>query len=300
VRAAAPLLALGTALLLAACGGSESADPDLVFVSTRDGEYAIYGVGVSGGEEERLTDAEVDPSTPQGLFFQTDPAWSPDGTTIAFASKRSGSLDLYAMSADGSGTRRLTSTKEDEGQPTWSPDGDRIAFARGASSRIFVMGADGSGAHRLTDGEADESEPAWSPDGRWIAYVRREAGSSIRELWLVRPDGSQPRQLTKLGGVAQAPAWSPDGRRIVFSANATGKGFDIYTIGVDGQNAKVMTSRDDSFEPAWSPDGKTIAYSAGGAVFLIDVANGEERMLTDPENNDSSPAWVPRAEGEDN
>jgi TolB protein len=299
VRAAAPLLALGTALLLAACGGSESADPDLVFVSTRDGEYAIYGVGVSGGEEERLTDAEVDPSTPQGLFFQTDPAWSPDGTTIAFASKRSGSLDLYAMSADGSGTRRLTSTKEDEGQPTWSPDGDRIAFARGASSRIFVMGADGSGAHRLTDGEADESEPAWSPDGRWIAYVRREAGSSIRELWLVRPDGSQPRQLTKLGGVAQAPAWSPDGRRIVFSANATGEGFDIYTIGFDGQDAKAMTSRDDSFEPAWSPDGKTIAFSAGGAVFLIDVANGEEQMLTDPDNNDSSPAWLPRTEGGD-
>ena len=299
MRAAALLVALGTALLLAACGGSEPADPDLVFVSTRDGDYAVYGVGASGGEEERLTDAEVDPATPQGLFFQIDPAWSPDGTTIAFASKRGGSLDVYAMSADGSGTRRLTSTKEDEAQPTWSPDGDRIAFARGASSRVFVMDADGSGAHRLTDAEAEEAEPAWSPDGRWIAYARREPGSSIRELWLVHPDGSQPRRLTRLRGVAQAPAWSPDGRRIVFSANVSGKGFDIYMIGVDGREVKLVTSRDDSFEPSWSPDGKTIAFSSVGALFLIDLENGEERMLTDPDNNDSSPAWAPRTEGED-
>jgi Tol biopolymer transport system component len=299
VRAAGPLVAFGTALLLAACGGSESTDSDLAFVSTRDGDYAIYGVGASGGEEKRLSDAEGDPSTPQGLFFQTEPAWSPDGTTIAFASKRSGSFDLYAMSADGSGTRRLTSTKEDDGQPTWSPDGDRIAFARGTQTRLFVMAADGSGARRLTNDEVEEGEPAWSPDGRWIAYVRREPGSSVRELWLVHPDGSQPRQLTKLGGVAQAPAWSPDGRRIAFSANSSGKGFDIYTIGVDGKDVKLMTSRDDSFEPSWSPNGKTIAFSAGGALFLIDIANGEERMLTDPDNNDSSPAWAPRTEGEE-
>ena len=79
-------------------------------------------------------------------------------------------------------------------QPTWSPDGDRIAFARGASSRLFVMDADGSGARRVTDEEAEESEPAWSPDGRSIAYVRRTPGTSIRELWLVRPDGSQRRR----------------------------------------------------------------------------------------------------------
>jgi TolB protein len=295
VRAARALLALGTALLLGACGGgSDKADADLVFVSTRDGDYAIYGMSASGGGEHRLTDAQGDPSKPSGLFFQIEPAWSPDGSTIAFASKRSGNFDLYAMSADGSGTRRLTSTKEDDTQPTWSPDGDRIAFARGAPSRIFVMNADGSNAHRVTDEQAEEGEPAWSPDGNSIAYVRREPGSSIREVWLVGPDGSQRRRLTKLNGVAQAPAWSPDGRQIAFSANTTSNRFDIYTIGLEGKDARLMTSSDDSFEPAWSPDGKTIAFSAGGAIVLVDVANGEETTLTDSDNNDSSPAWAPQ------
>jgi TolB protein len=289
---------LGAALLLGACGGSDEPDPDLLFVSTRDGEYAVYALSTSGGDEQRLTPADVDPATPQGLFFQTEPAWSPDGSTIAFASRRSGTFDLYAMSSDGSDTRRLTLTSDDDGQPAWSPDGTRIVFARGASTRLFVMNADGSGAQRLTGAAAEEGEPAWSPDGRWIAYVQKDPGSSVRELWLVRPDGSQRRQLTKLRGAAQAPAWSPDGRRIAFSANVDNR-FDIYTVGVDGTSVRLVTSGEDSIEPAWSPDGETIAFSEAGAIVAIDVATGEERTLTDPENNDSSPAWKPQAAGDD-
>ena len=292
MRRAAALVAAGTALLLASCGGSDHSDPDLLVVSTRDGDYAIFGMSATGSAERRLTDANVDASTPQGLFFQIEPAWSPDGSTIAFASKRSGNFDLYAMSADGSGTRRLTSTKDDDVQPDWSTDGKQIVFTRGSPGRLFIMDADGAGTHRVTKEEVDETEPAWSPDGRWIAYSRREPGTSIRELWLVRPDGSQARRLTKLGGVAQGPSWSPDGRRLAFSANVD-KGFDIYTVGADAKGVRLMTSGDDSFEPAWSPDGKTIAFSEAGAVVSIDVANGEEQTLTDADNNDSSPTWRP-------
>jgi Tol biopolymer transport system component len=293
VRAAGTLLALAVAVLLAACGGSDEVDPDLVFVSTRDGAYALYGLDTSGGGEERLTEAEVDASTPEGLFFQTDPAWSPDGRRIAFASKRSGTFDLYAMGADGTGTRRLTSTKEDDGQPAWSTDGSRIVFARGTSPRLFVMDAAGSGARRLTDDDADEGEPAWSPDGRWIAYVRKTPGTSIRELWLVRPDGSQRRRLTELGSVAQGPTWSPDGRQLAFSSNAGERPFAVHTVGVDGRGLRRLTSGEDAVEPAWSPDGSTIAFSREGALVAIDVETGEEQTLTEPENNDSSPAWRP-------
>jgi Tol biopolymer transport system component len=298
VRAAGPLVALTAALLLAACGGSDNADPDLLVVSTRDGDYAIYAVSTSAGDERRLTEADVDASTPQGLFFQTEPAWSPDAGTIAFASKRSGTFDLYAMNSDGSGTRRLTSTKDDDMQPDWSPDGLRIVFVRGSPGRLFVMAADGAGARRVTDAQADETDPAWSPDGRWIVYSRREPGSSIRELWLVRPDGSEPHRLTELGGVAQGPSWSPDGRRIAFSANVNQNRFDIYTVGADATDVKLLTSRDDSFEPDWSPDGKTIAFSEAGAIVVIDVGNGDLQTLTDPDNNDSYPTWKPEQGGE--
>jgi Tol biopolymer transport system component len=213
VRGAAPLVALGLALVLASCGGgSKETDPALIFVSTRDGEYALYGMSASGSDERRLTDAEVDASTPQGLLYQTEPAWSPDGSTIA--------------------------------------------------------------------------------------YVHRAPGTSIRELWLVRPDGSQPRGLTKLGGVAQGPSWSPDGQQLVFSANVREGGFDIYTVRADGKGVHSLTSGEDAFEPAWSPDGETVAFSEAGAIVALDLANGEERTLTDPKNNDSSPTWRPEGRNE--
>ena len=212
--------------------------------------------------------------------------------TIAFVSKRSGNSDIYAMAADGSGTRPLTKTKEANHSPTGPPTARRSSFPEAAPlascherRRVRVR--------RLTDEDVDETEPDWSPDGSTIAYVRRTPGSSIRELWLVQPDGSQRRQLTKLDGVAQAPAWSPDGERIAYSADLGESRFDIYSIGTDGKDARLLTSGEDAFEPAWSPDGKTISFFEAGAIVSLDIETGEETSLTDAENNDSSPTWKP-------
>ena len=94
------------------------------------------------------------------------PAWSPDGTKIAFRSNRAGHSDLYLMNADGSGITPVTTDSAVEGRPAWSPDGKRIAFGstRTGSWEVYAMNADGSGAVQLTttNGSVDP-EPAWSP-----------------------------------------------------------------------------------------------------------------------------------------
>ena len=95
---------------MSGCGGSGSSGDDIAFVSSRDGDYAIYLMEADGSGQERLTDERGDTSTAEGVQFQTDPAWSPDGTRIAFASAREGSFDIYVMNADGTGTTRLTSS----------------------------------------------------------------------------------------------------------------------------------------------------------------------------------------------
>src|SRR5687768_2836567 len=119
-RLAGVLVAIVTAIVGAGCGGSDEARPDLAFVSTRDGDYAIFEMNADGGSQRRLTPREsTGASSPARLFFQVEPAWSPDASQIAFSSGRSGSFDLFVMDADGTGTRRLTSGKQDDSHPTW-------------------------------------------------------------------------------------------------------------------------------------------------------------------------------------
>ncbi len=293
-------LAAAAGLLLAGCGGEDKARPDLAFVSTRDGDYAIYEMNADGVAQHRVTDTDPDVSSPASLFFQIEPAWSPDGTKIAFSRRRGGSFDIYVMSADGAGTRRLTSTKENDSHPTWSPDGSRIAFARSGSGDIYVMNADGSEARRVSDPLTEERDPAWSPDGNWIAYVRRTPGTPFREVWIMHPNGSDRHALTSGGANAFTPAWSPDSTRIVFTSNKDGEVFALYTVGVDGKGLRsVVPTAGDNFEPSWSSDGTKIAYQEGGAIFTVELGGGDVKRLTDSKNNDSSPAWNPKPPAEE-
>jgi Tol biopolymer transport system component len=244
-----------------------------------------------GSGQRRLTARDADASSAARLFFQTEPAWSPDATRIAFASRRSGTFDVYVMRADGSGSTPLTSGKANDSHPSFSADGARIAFERDGD--IYVMRADGTGIRRISDRLVEEEEPAWSPDGEWIAYIRRTPGTAARELWIMRPDGSGRRALTRQNTTAATPSWSPDSSRIVFASKQDGV-FELFTTGVDGKGLRsVVETVSDNFEPSWSPDGSKIAYYEDGAIFTVELGGGEIAKLTDNEDNDSLPAWNP-------
>jgi len=276
-------------LAAAGCGSSKPRHAELVFVSTRDGDYAVFALG--GGHEWRLTKEKGDPSTPTGLFFQIEPAWSPSGASIAFVSKRDGRSHVYVMRADGTTTRRLTSGATEDAHPSWSPDGRRIAFAAGGE--LWVVPARGGSPHPLTHGlGGDAANPAWSPDGKLLAYDFRRAGFSIREVWVVHADGTGARPVTRLGHESGLPAWSPDGRRLAFESNARGGRFEIYSIGVDGTGLRRETrSSTDTIEPAWAPAGGKIAFARDGAVWTVDRGGRTEKLTSG--GNDSSPAWRP-------
>ena len=297
-RFAGVLVAIVMPIVAVGCGGSDSARQDLAFVSTRDGDYAVFTMDSSGHGQRRLTDESGDASDPAGLFFEIEPSWSPDGSKIAFASRRGGSFDIYVVDRNGEGTTRLTSGKGVDHHPTWSPGGDRISFARDAD--IWVMRADGSDAHRISGVEGDESEPSWSPDGAWIAFVRRTPGQLPKEIWLMRPDGSKRHPITNRGGQSIMPAWSPDSTRVVFASKASDV-YALYTVGLDGRDIKtVIPTANDNFEPSWSPDGSKVAYMENGSIFSVGLGGGEVDKLTDDDTNDSSPVWNPQppADGE--
>jgi TolB protein len=285
------VLAAFAALVVAGCGGSSpKGPPALLFVSTKDGDYAIFGADAQGKHVRRLTKERGDPSSPNGLFFQGEPAWSPDGRRIAFVSLRDGTSHIYVMQADGTGTKRLTNSTKADDHPAWSPDGSRIVFGR--EGALYGVPSGGGPAHRVGRGFGSAADPDFSPDGKLIAFDYREPGFSIRELYVMPANGHGKHQLTRLRQVSGLPKWSPDGKRLAFQSNVRLGHYEIYTIGADGKGLRQVTqSVVDVIQPDWSPDGSKIAFARDGAIWVD--ANGTETQLTSGKNNDSSPAWRP-------
>ncbi|HYV01501.1 MAG TPA: hypothetical protein VEM93_04075, partial [Actinomycetota bacterium] len=158
----------------------------------------------------------------------------------------SGTEDIYAVNADGSGLKRLTTREDLEFDPTWSPEGRAIAYRHqpgdDSTTDIFVMNADGAHRRNLTgsDGLGDWG-PDWSTDGEWIAWNTASAGF-VFDLGLIHPDGTG-RRVIKPGVYVEYPAWSPDGRRIAFMSHVAEEGsqYDIYVMNADGTAVRRLT-----------------------------------------------------------
>ncbi|MCC6222416.1 MAG: PD40 domain-containing protein [Thermoleophilia bacterium] len=270
-----------------------SGEPVLVFASDRDGDFELFRMGLDGSGQEQLTlstgdDVQPDASTPDGriawhsqdgieiLVPGTDryalsnvwrtgagfyaPAWSPDGSLIAFVA---GDEGLSVAAPDGS-VERLVAEGSVFG-PTWSPDGRTLAFferVSGFSRVLGTMGLDGSGARALAEvavSALSETSADWSPDGVWIAYdcTAEEVGGG-GEICVVPASGGEPVNLTRSPGDDRGPEWSPDGATIAFTSERDGNS-EIYLMSADGSGQTRLTD-----DPAMDTDPVWALEPAGG------------------------------------
>jgi Tol biopolymer transport system component len=207
-----------------------------------DGE--IFAVGTDGRNLQRLT---------SNLVMDTYPVWSPDGSHIAFLSRRGSTLDIFVMDADGGNARLLYDSGFNDADIHWV--GNTIAFTR--NSRIWIMNDDGSEARALTDppraeewGSANlpfgDYDPRISPDGSRVVFERLVNDSSPQgnyDLYLADIDGSNLIRLTNTGYAQGLANWSRSGNRIVYivaAIDGVGK-YDIYTMLSDGKENSSVT-----------------------------------------------------------
>ena len=256
----------------------------IVFISDRNYKgLSIWTMNADGSNPTRLTDdksrGKILPNfTP---VYDGSPAWSPDGTKIAFVSNRNYLFSLYVMNADGSNAYLVTDKVLDVGEPAWSPDGRKIAFSGGVriiagigkpSVDIYVINADGSGLEKLTPDSGANGSPTWSADGKQIAFTSDRDGNP--KIWLMNADGSNQRLLpnsqntTSGGFVGGQPEWSPDGTKILFSSYrlcGTVAAGAIYVVNAEGGTSRLLTNDPNSCggysSPRWSPDGTKILAS---------------------------------------
>lgn len=224
----------------------------------------------------------------------SSPAWSPDGSLIAF-SGMTGPLRtrllpdskwIYLAEGDGAGIRVIPRTKGGFAPVFW-PDGRRIAFARTAyripdpnyptyvlkSTTVWSVGLDGSELRRLTKWESgvDRIPSSFSPDGSVLGLTQRDLFRDRADAVALRTDGSGSYVLSKN---ASWPRYAPDGSRIAFLAIRRigettccelGDGFsvDLFTMSADRSSSRRITNTPAKAErPAsWDPSGERLAYT---------------------------------------
>lgn len=209
------------------------------------------------------------------------PTLSPDGRSVAYASRAGTDWDVQLLRIGGQNPTNLTAdSPADDAQPAFSPSGESIVFrSERDGGGIFVMRATGESVRRLTN---FGHNPAWSPDEKRVVFSTEAIVDSPGErigaatLWTVDIVTSETRQLSQEDGVQ--PSWSPHRHRIAYWA-VNGGQRDVWTIRVDGSDPRAVTN-DASMDwnPVWSADGKYLYFcsDAGGNMNLWRIPLDEE------------------------
>lgn len=227
-----------------------------------DLQGSIWVLPSNGGTANRITDVFND---------ARQPAWSPDGKTIAFFAYRDGGYDLWAINPDGSNQHKLTMGAFDDREPVFSHDGKRVAFssdrgdALGSNYNIWTLDLASGALTQLTSNEAEDSMPSWSANDADISFVSTRGGS--RAVWAVPSAGGPERQVATTTAATDAATWSPGGPIVAHVLAGTSSRLEVDGKNITGtENVfPFRVSFANATDFYYVADGKIRKRSLGGA-----------------------------------
>lgn len=243
-----------------------------------------------GSKPRRLTEG--------GPYVVVDPAWSPKGDRIAFATDRKGTLDLWTIDVRTGKQDRVTDAPGAEMRPSWSPDGARLTYvdASGAYNEIVhIVDLATKTVKKVEAAGASPGYPAFMPDGSNLIVATLQNVSESQsfvvgghnQIAIVPENGGAARTINLIPGRSlgsrsgDGPVLSPDGKTLAFQMDSA-----LYTMAVnpDGTGAGAPKKLADTIPTglSWSGDSKTLLINAGGKMALVNPANGHSRPVTLP------------------